>query len=300
MSPGTHTVVARAWDSSGAFGDQTSLVSVVAPKPQVTISTPANNADVGTPFNLRATASASAGHTISGWWVYVDGHGVYNTGSAVNTINVPLSPAPGTHTVMALAWDNSGSYGVQKLTVTVSAKPVVTVSTPAAGANLVSPIAVQASAIPGIGRSIGGWWIYLDGVGVYSAGRTNSIAATIPAAVGTHKIVVRAWDDLAAYGDQSFTVNIKAAVNIAPAGSVGGTSSPVTNASVQSPVISNVHASPGPNSCTVTWTTDKGSDSLAEFGTGMGPWIPAWSEMPKATTSTTSSGVTTHSQTITN
>lgn len=214
MKPGTHTVVVRAWDSSGAFGDQAFTITVVASKPTVTISTPTNNADVGSSFKFQATAAPSSGRTIAGWWVYLDSHGVYNAGS-VNGISPTLTAAPGPHTVVVRAWDNSGAYGDQTMNLTVSAKPVVTVSAPAAGSNVGSPITVQASAIPGAGRRIGGWWIYLDSVGVYSAGSANSIAASLPASAGRHTIVVRAWDDLAAYGDQTFVVNVNSvAVNV--------------------------------------------------------------------------------------
>lgn len=64
------------------------------------------------------------------------------------------------------------------------------------------------------------------------------------------------------------------------------------------PVISHVQSTATNTSCTVTWTTDVGSDSLLALGTGAGPHIPAWTEMEAATTDKTGSGVTTHAATI--
>lgn len=227
LSAGSHTVVVRAWDSSGAFGDQSFPVTVAASKPIVTISAPANNAIVGSPFQLQATASASTGRTIVGWRVYLDSNPVYSAGAA-NTISSALGIATGTHSVVVRAWDSSGAYGDETITLTVSAKPAVTVWAPAAGANVSSPFTVQASAVSGAGRKIGGWWIYLDGVGVYSAGALDSITANIPASPGVHNVVVRAWDDTATYGDETFSVYVKpVAVNI---------TSPTSGSSVISPV----------------------------------------------------------------
>jgi hypothetical protein len=88
-------------------------------------------------------------------------------------------------------------------------KPAVVVSTPAVGANVVSPIHIEASAIPSSGRTIVGWWIYLDSVGKYHAGAVDSITANIAASTGSHTLVVRAWESAGVYGDQTLTVDVK-------------------------------------------------------------------------------------------
>ena len=65
---GSHTVMARAWDTSGAHGDQvvTAKVYPVA----VNISTPLDNASVGSPVKIQAAASSA--NAITGWIVYID------------------------------------------------------------------------------------------------------------------------------------------------------------------------------------------------------------------------------------
>jgi len=225
MSSGKHTVVVRAWDSSGSYGDQTLTVTVNTSKPTVTISTPSNNASVGSPMTLQASASPSSGQKITGWWVYVDSKATYN-GGANKSINTNLSMSTGTHTVLARAWDSSGNYGDQTITVTVS-KPTVSVTSPTSNSNVSSPMTVKASATPGSGN-ITGWWIYLDGDAVYNGDAVKSINTNISAASGTHTLVVRAWDSSGAYADQTLTVTVTQGVAVNITSPTNGAKSPVT------------------------------------------------------------------------
>jgi hypothetical protein len=117
MHTGTHTVMIRAWDSSGNFGDQTLNLTVNAIKPSVKVSTPSNDATVGSPVNLKASATPSSGQTIVGWWIYVDSKGSYNAG-ATNSINTNLKMSTGKHRVVVRAWDSSGSYGDHTISIT--------------------------------------------------------------------------------------------------------------------------------------------------------------------------------------
>ncbi len=228
MSTGKHTVVVRAWDSSGAFGDQTFTVTASALKPTVTVQTPANNATAGSPMNVQAKASPTAGQTIRSWSVEVDGKSVF-TGGAVAALNTSLALALGKHTVLVRAYDTSGAYSDQTLSVTIAAKPAVSVSAPAIAANVLSPISVKASATPSPGHSITGWWIYLDGVAKYQAGPLTSVIPSITTSVGAHTLLVRAWDTSGAYGDQSFTVDVRpVAVNITNVLNGASVTSPLT------------------------------------------------------------------------
>ncbi len=207
MNTGSHTVVVRAWDSSGNYGDQTLTINVNASKPTVAISSPANNATLGSTFTLKASATPSSGQKIGGWWVYVDSKATYSAG-AVTTISPSLSMSSGTHKIVVRAWDTSGNYGDQTITVTVR-HPSVTVKSPIAGTTVGAPIKLAASATPPAGRTIVGWRVYLDGVFVHQAGAVESIQAYISATAGTHKLVVRAWDSSGAYGDRTVGVTAK-------------------------------------------------------------------------------------------
>jgi len=208
MGTGSHTVVVRAWDSSGAYGDQTFTLNVQAPHPAVTVKTPTNSSDVGSPVNIQASAKPTSGHTISKWSVYVDGNTKYTSG-ATTGIDPDVAMGLGNHKVIVRAWDTSGAHGDQSMSLTIASKPGVVVSTPAVAADVVSPIHIQATATPSAGRGIAGWWVYVDSVGKYHAGAVDSITANIVASAGTHTVVVRAWDTADAYGDQTFTVEVK-------------------------------------------------------------------------------------------
>ena len=233
MSNGNHTVIARAWDSSGNYGDESVNVTVNATKPSVSISTPDNNSNVGSPFNLQASATPSSGQKISGWWVYVDSVGKYNTGS-VNSINTNLTLTPGWHKIVVRAWDTSDAYGDETISVNATtSKTTVTVSSPGSGSTVGSPISLHASASASSGKTIVGWWVYLDSKGVYNTGAVNSISPNISAAAGNHTLVVRAWDSSGGYGDQTVPVTVKqgvqgVSVNITTPANGSSDNSPVT------------------------------------------------------------------------
>lgn len=177
-------------------------------KPDVTVTSPVNNSTVGSPVKVQASASPSPGHTISGWVVYVDSVNVYSAGS-VTSINTNVNMAAGKHTVIVRAWDTSGAYGDQTLNITVNtSKPTVTVSTPTNNSTVLCSTHLNASATPSSGQKISGWWVYVDGIGVYNAGAVNNIYASLTLSAGAHQIVVRAWDTSGAYGDQ--TINVTA------------------------------------------------------------------------------------------
>ncbi len=110
-----HTVIVRAWDSTGAFGDQTLTLNVVSGV-AVNVTSPANGATVSSPVTISANASSS--RPITGWHIYVDSTDVFS-GGAVTTISPSISMAAGTHTVIIRAWDSTGTFGDQTLTLTV-------------------------------------------------------------------------------------------------------------------------------------------------------------------------------------
>ena len=206
MAAGKHTVIIRAWDTSGAYGDQTLNITVTANKPTVTVSTPTNNSTVLSPTTLKASATPSSGQ-ICGWWVYVDGIGVYSAG-AVNRISAYLKMTPGSHQIVVRAWDTSGAYGDQTINVTVT-KMTVTISSPTQGKSVGSPINVQATGKCMTGKWTKKWWVYLDNVQVYSAGAVAKIDTSISASSGSHTLKVEAQDSGGDTSQQILTVTVK-------------------------------------------------------------------------------------------
>jgi len=242
MTSGAHTVLVRAWDTSGAYGDQTLSLTVGTLAPFVCVFTPSNTANVGAPVNIQASASPTAGHSISGWAIYVDGNRVFNTG-AVTAINIEVGMSLGAHSVLVRAWDTSGAYGDETLNLTIVKKPAVAIATPPPVSNVISPINLQASAKPTAGHTITEWHVYLDETLVYQAGAVNAIHTNIVAGAGSHTILARAWDSSGAYGDQVVTAKVyPVAVNI---------STPLNNASVSSPV--NIQAAASSANAITGW-----------------------------------------------
>lgn len=88
----------------------------------------------------------------------------------------------------------------------------VSVSSPANNATVSSPVTINASASST--STITGWHIYVDSQNVYGAGQVNAISASISMSIGSHQVVVRAWDSTGAYGDQTLTLNVQAGTTI--------------------------------------------------------------------------------------
>src|SRR5947199_2062244 len=88
----------------------------------VTVSQPANNATVPLTFNVTASATTSdSGASVTGWHIYVDSVDKFGTPGPTSSINTNVTTTAGTHTVLVRAWDSTGVFGDQTLTVTATA-----------------------------------------------------------------------------------------------------------------------------------------------------------------------------------
>jgi hypothetical protein len=177
-------------------------------KPEVMVSAPAGSSTMASPVPIQAAAYPSPGHSISGWWIYVDRVEAYHAGP-VSWIHPNLSMSTGTHALVIRAWDTSGNYGDQTLTLTVNAmKPLVNVSAPANNSSLGPRVQFEASATPSSGQKITGWRVYVDSKATYNGGATDSINTVLTMSTGKHSVVVRAWDTSGNYGDKTISVSI--------------------------------------------------------------------------------------------
>jgi hypothetical protein len=82
----------------------------------VQITSPSSGSTVSSP--VRISAQASSAHRITGWWVYVDGAGVWSTG-ATPSISPSISISGGSHTVLVRAWNSTGAYSSAQVTLKV-------------------------------------------------------------------------------------------------------------------------------------------------------------------------------------
>ena len=83
---------------------------------QVTVTAPAANASVTSPFQV--TASAKSTHPITTFRIYLDNASVYSVSGS--TINKSLTASTGSHFLVLQAWDSSGNVIKASRTITVT------------------------------------------------------------------------------------------------------------------------------------------------------------------------------------
>jgi acid phosphatase len=222
LSPGTHLVVVKAWDSNGnPFSQQISVNEVAAA--DVTVTSPTAGSTVPSPVHVVASSTASAG--VATMQIYADDQLVYTVNSSNINTSIPLSA--GSHSLVIKMWDNNGTPTSKSLTITASASAGVNVSSPTAGQSVGSPVHVVASGTSPAG--VAAMQIYADGQLVYQVNSSN-IDTMLPLSNGSHYLTMKMWDNNGTPTSKSVTVNVTA-----PA--VGVTlTSPTTGTTTGSPV----------------------------------------------------------------
>jgi hypothetical protein len=132
LASGSHTLIVRAWDTTGNSVDSSVVVNVGSSSPPppspgcappasgVTVCTPANGATVGTPFRVQA-AAASPDAPITHMKIYVDSKSPAAFEADVSKIDTSLSLSAGTHSLLVQAWDARGTvFKSSPLTVNVT------------------------------------------------------------------------------------------------------------------------------------------------------------------------------------
>ncbi len=116
LSPGAHHVVANAWNNIGQVATQALNITVTS-NVGVTIKAPSPGANVGSPVQFVASASAPTGRRIDAMRIYVDSKNAYTV--YASSINTSLSLGAGTHAINMQAWDNTGAVYVKTMSITV-------------------------------------------------------------------------------------------------------------------------------------------------------------------------------------
>jgi large repetitive protein len=185
----------------------------------VTVSSPANNATVPTTFNVVASATTDAsGAQVTGWYIYVDSVAAWNTSGPTSTINASVTMSTGTHTVLVRAWDSTGAFGSQTLTLTASPSCLsgicVNVSSPTSGTTVGSPVHFTATAQDAAGNPITGYVVYVNNNNVYR-NTISTLDAWVILNPGTYSFYIRAWDSTGAFGT-SPTYSVTASGTVIP------------------------------------------------------------------------------------
>jgi len=108
-------VIVRAWDSTGAFGDQEYTLNVVNGV-SVSISSPTTTSPAS-PVTIAASAAST--HTITAWHIYVDSVDKFGGPMTTPSISTSIPMSSGTHTVVVRAWDSTGLFGDRTLKLNV-------------------------------------------------------------------------------------------------------------------------------------------------------------------------------------
>jgi hypothetical protein len=165
-------------------------VSAVA---SVTVTSPSNGGTVSSPVNYVASSTTGCSKGVASMGVYVDNQlqTVVN-GHSMNT-NVAINP--GSHKTVVQEWDYCGgsTYAALNLTVGSGGQSGVTVSTPANGATVSSPVSYAASAATTCSKGVASMGIYVNNVLTYVA-QGSSLNTNLNLSSGTYHTVVEEWD----------------------------------------------------------------------------------------------------------
>jgi hypothetical protein len=212
VSNGTHHLVINAWDSFGRLYQAAENFSVTGNLPftcpvtgvGVRICAPTTGSVVSN--NLGFSAGFKGNTAIKSVRALLDGADVFDfvPASGQNSVVAAgLNAAPGTHTLSVLATDTNNT--VYKSSVSfktyyeadcppkgTTCNPGIYQSTPNDGDDVQSPFRVNAS-VQNNTASITAMKAYLDGV-LAGASSGPTFDQPIPAAKGTHILVIQAWD----------------------------------------------------------------------------------------------------------
>lgn len=258
------TIVATSGDPSGASGSATLTFTAPPTKQSVTITMLPTQQTMpgGTTQSFTATVSGAVDTSVT--WSATGGT-ISGTGSTI-TYTAPLIHGSYTITATANADPNQTAFA----TVTVPA--------------------------PTLSVSPSSWTMGEGGVQTFTATVTNTNATGVSWTATAGSIPATGNSVTYTAPNAATTVIITATSLADPSVKTTATVNVVAS---KRPIISNVHATATTNSCTVTWNTDVGADSLLDLGTGAGPYIPGWSQLDAVTTDTNSPGVTSHTASIT-
>jgi acid phosphatase len=177
----------------------------------VTLTSPANGSTIPAGQSVTISATATSSRAITGWRAYANSVIVASGGSG-STFNAQVSLAAGTYSLVVRAWDTSGANGAQTVNITVSngsppppTSPTVSITSPANGSTVSSPVVVSATFNNGGTAQYMKVWV--DGVAKFTASNVTSITTPgIALATGSHRITVQAYNGTLFSSSESITV----------------------------------------------------------------------------------------------
>jgi len=220
---GTHTLHVKSWGANGTscdtnltltVGNAAAAHSSSSSSSGVTVSSPANDASVTSPFGLSAKASTCSSQSVSAMGYSLDN----SSNTAVvdsDAVSASVSAATGAHTLQVKAWGNQGAACDTNVAITVTGSGTgsgssngVTVSSPANGATVTSPFELSAKAPTCSSQPVGSMGYSLDSSSSTTIVDSTSVNAEVSAAGGAHTLHVKAWGDKGASCDTNVAITV--------------------------------------------------------------------------------------------
>ena len=118
LSAGTYHTTVEEWDYCGGAATQAVTVTV-STQSGVYLTSPANQANVGSPVNFTASATTSCAKGVASMGIYTAPYQLAYVGNGAS-LNQNLTLSAGTYNATVTEWDNCGGASSTPVTITVS------------------------------------------------------------------------------------------------------------------------------------------------------------------------------------
>jgi hypothetical protein len=210
LTPGTaYTIYVQAIGKPSILNHMANGVSYTPgntnppPSRGAVITSPGNGASSASPVHVSGYENSG---TAVDMQIYLDGGLVYDRAN-VQTITADIAMGAGSHSIAVKSWYSDGTDLYSTVTVNVSSGSPrgVTITSPAGGGTVGSPVHVVAYENSGDAIDM---QIYLDDNLVFDQANIESIDTQLTMGSGSHRIVVKSWysDGTDLYSAVTFTV----------------------------------------------------------------------------------------------
>ena len=263
LNPGTYNTVVQEWDYCGGSASTPVTVTVKSAS-QVQVTSPANNATVGSPVNFAATATSSCAKGVASMGIYTAPNKLaYQVNGA--KLNTSLSLSPGNYTAVVEEWDNCGGAATTPVSITVTSSSGVQVSSPSNGSTVSSPVTFKASASSSCSAGVASMGIYTAPGQLAYVGNGASLNTSLTLNSGTYSAVVQEWDNCGGSSATPVTFTVSGGSNVFSSIQAGGG----WNGYILLAPSYNICDTCSPNGPEETWWTKQGISSPSLSGKAM-------------------------------
>jgi Chitobiase/beta-hexosaminidase C-terminal domain len=167
------------------------LATFIAPAHAITVTNPANGAQVTSPFTLVASTSTCSSKPAVSMGYSIDSGA---TTIVPTSFSASVSASAGAHILHVKCW-GQGVNAVVNLNITVGSSTTASmiVKSPIPGATVSSPFSLSATAAVCSSQSVAAMGYSLDSSSATTTVKAQSVQAAVVAAAGAHTLHVKAW-----------------------------------------------------------------------------------------------------------